>query len=85
MADEIQLSYVAPVCRFRSCGPGATGRPSRSWTATSQFKLVVRFDDAGDGVHTRIGITGHAHPHTRAALASLAAASGGPVGLAVGV
>jgi hypothetical protein len=51
----------------------------------SQFKLVVRFDDAGDGVHTRISVTGNAHPHTRAALAALAAANGGAVGLAVGV
>lgn len=51
----------------------------------STFKLVVRFDDDGDGVHTRIGITGHAHPRTRQALGELAAASGGPVGLAVGV
>ena len=51
----------------------------------SQFKLVVRFDDYGDGMHTRIGITGHAHPRTREALAQLAAASGGPVGAAVGV
>jgi hypothetical protein len=51
----------------------------------SRFKLVVRFDDAGDGVHTKVGITGHAHPRTRAALAELAAANGGAVGLAVGV
>jgi hypothetical protein len=51
----------------------------------STFKLVVRFDDGGDGVHTKIGITGHAHPRTRQALGQLAAQSGGPVGLAVGV
>jgi hypothetical protein len=51
----------------------------------SQFKLVVRFDDAGDGVHTRISITGHAHPRTRQALGQMAAKSGGTVGLAVGV
>jgi hypothetical protein len=51
----------------------------------SQFRLVVRFDDDGDGVHTRIGITGHAHPRTREELAKLAAQNGGPVGLAVGV
>jgi hypothetical protein len=51
----------------------------------SQFKLVVRFDDAGDGEHTKIGITGQAHPRTRAALAQMAAQYGGPVGLAVGV
>ena len=51
----------------------------------SRFKLVVRFDDAGDGVHTNVGITGHAHPFTRTALAELATANGGAVGLAVGV
>jgi hypothetical protein len=51
----------------------------------SRFKLVVRFADAGDGVHAKVGITGHAHPRTRAALAELAAASGGAVELAVGV
>jgi hypothetical protein len=51
----------------------------------SQFRLVVRFDDVGDGQHTRISITGHAHPRTRHALAELAAQNGGPVGLAVGV
>jgi hypothetical protein len=51
----------------------------------STFRLVVRFDDAGDGVHTQIGITGYAHPRTRAALAELATANGGAVGLAVGV
>jgi hypothetical protein len=51
----------------------------------SQFKLVVRFDDGGDGVHTKIGITGHAHPRTRQELAEMAAQSGGAVGLAVGV
>jgi hypothetical protein len=51
----------------------------------SQFKLVVRFDDDGDGVHTRISITGHAHPRTREALGQMAARNGGTVGLAVGV
>jgi hypothetical protein len=51
----------------------------------SRFKLVVPFDDAGDGVHTNVGITGHAHPFTRTALAELATANGGAVGLAVGV
>jgi hypothetical protein len=51
----------------------------------SQFRLVVRFDDMGDGVHTKISITGHAHPRTRQALAQMAAENGGPVGLAVGV
>ena len=51
----------------------------------SRFKLVVRFDDAGDGVHTNVGITGHAHPFTRTALAELATANGGAVGLAGGV
>jgi hypothetical protein len=45
----------------------------------------VRFDDGGDGVHTKIGITGTAHPRTRTALSELAGTSGGAVGLAVGV
>ena len=125
MADEIELSYVAPACRFHSCRPGATTRlglssraatrwPTRPTTRSSSrrptwtgrrrspwspasaprccsrghgepFKLVVRFDDAGDGVHTNVGITGHAHPFTRTALAELATANGGAVGLAVGV
>ena len=51
----------------------------------SRFKLVVRFDDGGDGVHTRISITGRAHPRTREALGQMAALNGGTVGLAVGV
>jgi hypothetical protein len=126
MADEINLSYVAPglpvplmqTWRDDPPGPLVEGRyevadeaydtlvfeaaymdwPQKITVVASlgtallfkgfmesRFKLVVRFDDAGDGVHTKIGITGHAHPRTRTALAQLAAANGGTVGLAVGV
>jgi hypothetical protein len=126
MADEVQLSYVAPglpvplMQAWRDSPPDAIreGRfevvdqaydtliyearymdwPQKITLVASlgiallfkgfmdsQFKLIVRFDDAGDGVHTKIGITGQAHPRTRAALAQLAARNGGPVGLAVGV
>ena len=50
---------------------------------TSTFKLTARFDE--DGPRTRVTVIGTAHPDMRRQLADLAAANGGPVGLAVGV
>ena len=49
----------------------------------STFRLTARFDE--DGPRTKVTVVGTAHPRMRQQLADLAAANGGPVGLAVGV
>ena len=49
----------------------------------STFRLTARFDE--DGPRTKVTVVGHAHPRMRQQLADLAAANGGPVGMAIGV
>jgi hypothetical protein len=50
----------------------------------SHFQLTARFDAEGS-TRTKVTIIGTAHPRTRAQLRELAARSGGPLGLTVGV